>query len=55
MGKIYEIWLWHKRMGHMNFDDLVKINNKQTIRDMPNITKPSNIVASSDNMENNQG
>jgi hypothetical protein len=31
-------------MGHMNFDNLVKINTKQAVRDMPKITKPSNIV-----------
>jgi hypothetical protein len=44
MGKTYESWLWHKRMGHMNFDNLVKINTKQAVRDMPKITKPSNII-----------
>jgi hypothetical protein len=31
-------------MGHMNFDNLVKINTKQVVRDMPKITKPSNII-----------
>jgi hypothetical protein len=29
MGKIDEIWLWHKRMGHMNFENLVKINTNK--------------------------
>jgi hypothetical protein len=37
MGQIDERWLWHKRMGHMNFDNLVKISTKQTIRDMQKI------------------
>jgi hypothetical protein len=44
MGKIDESWLWHKRMGHMIFDNLVKLNTKQVLRNMPNITKPSNII-----------
>lgn len=41
MGKS---WSWHKRMGHMNFDNLVKINTKQAVRDMPKITNPSNTI-----------
>jgi hypothetical protein len=28
----------------MNFDNLVKINTKQAVRDMPKITKPSNTI-----------
>jgi hypothetical protein len=44
IGKIYEIWLLHKRMGHMNFENLVKISIKQAIRYIPKITKPSRIV-----------
>jgi hypothetical protein len=37
-------WLWHRRMGHKNFDNLVKINTKQAMRDMPKIVKPSNTL-----------
>jgi hypothetical protein len=44
MGKIDESWLWHKRMGHMNFDNLVKISTKQAVRDMPKITKPTSTI-----------
>jgi hypothetical protein len=44
MGKTNEIWMWHKRMGIMNFDNLVKINTKKEVRYMPNITKPSNTI-----------
>jgi hypothetical protein len=29
MGQIDQSWLWHRRMGHINFDNLVKINKKQ--------------------------
>jgi hypothetical protein len=44
MGQIDESWLWYRIMGHINFHNLVKINTKQVVRDMPNIAKPSNIV-----------
>jgi hypothetical protein len=44
MGKTDEIWLWHKRMGHMKFENLVKINTNQAITDTPKIKKTSSIV-----------
>jgi hypothetical protein len=44
MGQTNESWLWHRRMGHMNFDNLVKNSTKQGVRDMPNIFKPSNTL-----------
>jgi len=31
MGKIDESWLWTKIMGHMNFDNLVKISTNQEV------------------------
>lgn len=31
-----ESWLWHKRLGHINFNDLVR----DMVRDMPQIKKP---------------
>jgi hypothetical protein len=34
LGKENESWLWHKRMGHMHFDNLVKINIKEVVREM---------------------
>ena len=37
-----ESWLWHKRMGHLNFDNLVKISKKEVVRDLPKIVKPLN-------------
>jgi hypothetical protein len=42
MGQIDEIWLWHRRMVHIGFDNLIKVNKKEVVRDMPNIIKPSN-------------
>jgi hypothetical protein len=44
IGKTDERWLWNKRMRHIKFDNLVKISTNQIIRDMPKITKPSNII-----------
>ena len=26
IGQTYESWLWHKRLGHLSFDSLVKTN-----------------------------
>lgn len=31
-----ENWLWHKRLGHLNFDNLVKTSRKGAVRDIPN-------------------
>jgi hypothetical protein len=44
MGQINESWLWHKKMGHVNFENLVIINTKQVVRDMTKITKPSKTI-----------
>ena len=44
MGKEDESWLWHKRMCHIHFDDLIKINKKKNKREMPKITKPSDTI-----------
>ena len=40
---IDEGWLCHRRLGHLNFDNLVKIS-KEAIRDLPKIVKPLNSV-----------
>jgi hypothetical protein len=44
LGKEDESWLWHRRMGHMHFDNLVKINRKEVVREMPEISKPTNTM-----------
>jgi hypothetical protein len=44
LGKENESWLWHKIMGHIHFDNLVKFNQKEEIREMPQITKPTNTL-----------
>jgi transposase InsO family protein len=44
LGKEDESWLWHRRMGHMHFDNLVKVNKREAVREMPQITKPTNTL-----------
>jgi hypothetical protein len=44
LGKEDESWLWHRRMGHMHFDNLFKVSKKEAVREMPQITKPTNTL-----------
>jgi hypothetical protein len=44
LGKEDESSLWHKRMGHMHFDNLVKVNKRVAVREMPQIMKPTNTL-----------
>lgn len=49
-GNIYylsqsnEFYLWHERMGHVNFYNMIKINNFKAVGDLPNIINPNDIV-----------
>jgi hypothetical protein len=38
LGKKNKSYLWHKRMGHMNFDNIFKIIRKEAIKEMPEIS-----------------
>jgi hypothetical protein len=44
LGKEYEGWIWHKRMGHIHFDNLVKVNKNEAVREIPQIMKPTNTL-----------
>jgi hypothetical protein len=44
LGKEDEICLWHRRMGHMHFDNLLKVNKREAVREIPQITKPTNTL-----------
>jgi hypothetical protein len=35
-----ESWLWHRRFGHLNFDQLIRLKNLESIKDLPRISKP---------------
>jgi hypothetical protein len=49
-----ESWLWHRRMGHMHFDNLVKVSKREAVREMPQITKPTNTLCNIVNKESKQ-
>ena len=40
IAQIEESWLWHKRLCHVNFDNMVKISKFKKVRDIPNLKKP---------------
>ena len=44
LGKEDESWLWNRRMGHIHFDNLVKVSKKEAVREIPQVTKPTNTL-----------
>jgi hypothetical protein len=44
LRKYDESWLWHRRLGHLNFDHLIKLNKRKVVKDLPKIEKPHNSV-----------
>ena len=38
-SQIEESWFWHKRLCHVNFDNLVKINKHKRVRGIPSLKK----------------
>jgi hypothetical protein len=44
LEKEYESWLWHRRMGHIHFDNLVKVSKRKQLEKCPRITKPTNTL-----------
>jgi hypothetical protein len=34
-----ERWLWNRRLGHINFDYLIKLKNIEVVKDLPRISK----------------
>ena len=39
VAKVDDSWLWHKRLCHINFDNIVKISNVKAVRDLPSIAR----------------
>jgi hypothetical protein len=39
-----ESWLWHRRLGHLNFDHLIKLKSLEAVKDLPRISKPQDSV-----------
>jgi hypothetical protein len=45
LGKEDEVWLWNKILGHINFDNVIKVNKKETVREISQITNPTNTLS----------
>ena len=39
-----DVWLWHKRLCHVNFDNLISINKMKKVRGLPKLKKPDNTM-----------
>ena len=39
-----ESWLWHKRLGHINFDNLINMSKNEAVRDLPSLKNLSGSV-----------
>jgi hypothetical protein len=44
LGKEDESWLWHRKIDHIQFDNLVKVSKREAVKEMPQITKPTNTL-----------
>ena len=42
--KFDDVWLWHKRLCHVKFDNLFSINNMKKVRGLPKLKKPDNVM-----------
>ena len=40
ISQVEESWLWHRRLCHVNFDNMVKIIKLKRVRDIPSLKKP---------------
>jgi hypothetical protein len=39
-----DVWLWHKRLCHLNFDNLVSISKMKRVGGLPKLKKPDNVI-----------
>ena len=39
-----DVWLWNKRLCHVNFDNLISINNMKKVRGFSKLKKPDNVI-----------
>ena len=44
VAKFDDTWLWHKRLCHVNLDNLIKISHMKRVRGLPKLKKPKNTV-----------
>lgn len=39
-----DVWLWHRRLCHVNFDNIVEISNKNRVRGLQKKSKPNKVM-----------
>ena len=39
IAQVEEMWLWHKRSCHVNFNNIIKISKKKIVRGIPSLRK----------------
>ena len=44
LSMVDESWLWHRRLGHLIFENLAKITMKEAVKNIPKIIVPLNYV-----------
>ena len=44
LRKYDESWLWHRRLGHLSFDHIIKLVNNGAVRDLLKISKPHDSI-----------
>jgi hypothetical protein len=47
LRKYDESWLWHRRLGHLNFDHIIKLKNNGAVKYLPKISNPYDFVCKS--------
>ena len=46
LRKVNESWLWHRRLGHMNFDSLIRVRKLGAVRGFPRMSRPDKSIVS---------
>jgi hypothetical protein len=44
LRKYDESWPWHRRLGHLNFDHIIKLRKNGAVTDLPKISNPYDSV-----------
>ena len=44
VAKFDDVWLWHKRLCHVNLDNLISISHMKRVRGLPKLKKPNNVI-----------
>ena len=42
--KFDDVWLWYKRLCHVNLDNLISINHMKRVRGLPKLKRPDNVT-----------